>query len=176
MVTATVTDSTSVYLETYGGCKMPYRICKLLEVESGHMLTKHPDNCRSQKPVLQDQLQLAVAVDDTRVVPGQTISIAAQLTDFDSPEAQSVRFRIESQPWSDVTPPEKDSNLLTLATHHAPPACSPMLASTRHTRGRATLSFNSGALWEMISAINVGLSETTSQRVVVPSSNGKTSR
>jgi 6-pyruvoyltetrahydropterin/6-carboxytetrahydropterin synthase len=25
---------------------MPYRICKSLEVENGHMLTKHPDKCR----------------------------------------------------------------------------------------------------------------------------------
>ncbi|MCX7868933.1 MAG: 6-carboxytetrahydropterin synthase [Terrimicrobiaceae bacterium] len=25
---------------------MPYRICKIIEVESGHMLSKHPDYCR----------------------------------------------------------------------------------------------------------------------------------
>ncbi len=25
---------------------MPYRICKSLEIENGHMLTKHPDKCR----------------------------------------------------------------------------------------------------------------------------------
>ncbi len=25
---------------------MPYRICKTIEVESGHMLSKHPANCR----------------------------------------------------------------------------------------------------------------------------------
>jgi 6-pyruvoyltetrahydropterin/6-carboxytetrahydropterin synthase len=25
---------------------MPYRICKSIEVENGHMLTKHPDKCR----------------------------------------------------------------------------------------------------------------------------------
>lgn len=25
---------------------MPYRICKTFEVESGHMLSKHPDKCR----------------------------------------------------------------------------------------------------------------------------------
>lgn len=25
---------------------MPYRICKTIEVESGHMLSKHPENCR----------------------------------------------------------------------------------------------------------------------------------
>lgn len=25
---------------------MPYRICKTLEVENGHMLTRHPDKCR----------------------------------------------------------------------------------------------------------------------------------
>ncbi len=25
---------------------MPYRICKTLEIESGHMLTLHPDKCR----------------------------------------------------------------------------------------------------------------------------------
>lgn len=25
---------------------MPYRICKTFEVESGHMLAKHPDRCR----------------------------------------------------------------------------------------------------------------------------------
>lgn len=25
---------------------MPYRICKTFEVESGHMLAKHPDKCR----------------------------------------------------------------------------------------------------------------------------------
>lgn len=25
---------------------MPYRICKTLEIENGHMLSLHPDNCR----------------------------------------------------------------------------------------------------------------------------------
>jgi 6-pyruvoyltetrahydropterin/6-carboxytetrahydropterin synthase len=25
---------------------MPYRICKSIEIENGHMLTKHPDKCR----------------------------------------------------------------------------------------------------------------------------------
>jgi 6-pyruvoyltetrahydropterin/6-carboxytetrahydropterin synthase len=25
---------------------MPYRICKTLEIENGHMLSKHPDQCR----------------------------------------------------------------------------------------------------------------------------------
>jgi 6-pyruvoyltetrahydropterin/6-carboxytetrahydropterin synthase len=25
---------------------MPYRICKSLEIENGHMLSKHPDKCR----------------------------------------------------------------------------------------------------------------------------------
>lgn len=25
---------------------MPYRICKTIEIENGHMLTKHPDKCR----------------------------------------------------------------------------------------------------------------------------------
>lgn len=25
---------------------MPYRICKVLEVENAHMLSKHPDNCK----------------------------------------------------------------------------------------------------------------------------------
>ena len=25
---------------------MPYRICKTIEIESGHMLAKHPDKCR----------------------------------------------------------------------------------------------------------------------------------
>lgn len=25
---------------------MPYRICKALEIENGHMLSKHPDSCR----------------------------------------------------------------------------------------------------------------------------------
>jgi len=25
---------------------MPYRICKVFEVESGHLLSKHPDQCR----------------------------------------------------------------------------------------------------------------------------------
>ncbi len=25
---------------------MPYRICKVIEVESGHMLSKHPENCK----------------------------------------------------------------------------------------------------------------------------------
>ena len=25
---------------------MPYRICKQIEVENGHMLSKHPDNCK----------------------------------------------------------------------------------------------------------------------------------
>lgn len=25
---------------------MPYRICKTIEIESGHMLTHHPDKCR----------------------------------------------------------------------------------------------------------------------------------
>jgi 6-pyruvoyltetrahydropterin/6-carboxytetrahydropterin synthase len=26
--------------------KMPYRVCKTIDVESGHMLSKHPDKCR----------------------------------------------------------------------------------------------------------------------------------
>jgi len=25
---------------------MPYRICKTIEIENGHLLTKHPDKCR----------------------------------------------------------------------------------------------------------------------------------
>lgn len=25
---------------------MPYRICKMFEIENGHMLSKHPDKCR----------------------------------------------------------------------------------------------------------------------------------
>jgi 6-pyruvoyltetrahydropterin/6-carboxytetrahydropterin synthase len=25
---------------------MPYRICKAFEIENGHMLSKHPDNCK----------------------------------------------------------------------------------------------------------------------------------
>ena len=25
---------------------MPYRVCKTIEIESGHMLTRHPDKCR----------------------------------------------------------------------------------------------------------------------------------
>src|SRR5438046_1187717 len=25
---------------------MPFRICKTIEIESGHMLSKHPDKCR----------------------------------------------------------------------------------------------------------------------------------
>jgi len=25
---------------------MPYRICKTIEIESGHMLSKHPENCK----------------------------------------------------------------------------------------------------------------------------------
>lgn len=25
---------------------MPYRVCKSIEVESGHMLSKHPENCK----------------------------------------------------------------------------------------------------------------------------------
>ena len=25
---------------------MPYRICKILEIENGHMLSKHPDKCK----------------------------------------------------------------------------------------------------------------------------------
>ena len=25
---------------------MPYRICKTIEIENGHMLARHPDNCR----------------------------------------------------------------------------------------------------------------------------------
>ena len=25
---------------------MPYRICKTIEIENGHMLSKHPDNCK----------------------------------------------------------------------------------------------------------------------------------
>ena len=25
---------------------MPYRICKTIDIENGHMLTKHPDKCR----------------------------------------------------------------------------------------------------------------------------------
>ena len=25
---------------------MPYRVCKTIDIESGHMLSKHPDKCR----------------------------------------------------------------------------------------------------------------------------------
>lgn len=25
---------------------MPYRVCKMIEIENGHMLSKHPDKCR----------------------------------------------------------------------------------------------------------------------------------
>ena len=25
---------------------MPYRICKTIDIENGHMLSKHPDKCR----------------------------------------------------------------------------------------------------------------------------------
>ena len=25
---------------------MPYRVCKVIEIENGHMLSKHPDKCR----------------------------------------------------------------------------------------------------------------------------------
>ena len=25
---------------------MPYRICRIFEIENGHMLSKHPDKCR----------------------------------------------------------------------------------------------------------------------------------
>ncbi len=25
---------------------MPYRVCKIIEIENGHMLSKHPDKCR----------------------------------------------------------------------------------------------------------------------------------
>ena len=28
------------------GDNMPYRICKTIEIENGHMLSKHPDKCR----------------------------------------------------------------------------------------------------------------------------------
>lgn len=61
---------------------------------------------RNRIAVLQDELQLKATSNDTRVVPGQTISIAAQLTDYDNPEAQGVRFGIEPQPWSGITRPD----------------------------------------------------------------------
>jgi LmbE family N-acetylglucosaminyl deacetylase len=60
---------------------------------------------RNRVAALQDELQLKVTAGDTRVVPGQTISIAAQLTDFGSAEAQSIRFRIDSSVWRDTAPP-----------------------------------------------------------------------
>ena len=61
---------------------------------------------RNRVATLQDELQLKATVNDTRAVPGQTISIAAQLTDYDRSEAQSVRFRIAPRSWSGVTPPD----------------------------------------------------------------------
>lgn len=66
------------------------------------------DSLRTRKnrvSVLQDELQLEVRPADTRVVPGQNVSIAASITDFGTHEAQSVRFRIEPNPWCDTTPP-----------------------------------------------------------------------
>lgn len=55
---------------------MPYRICKTFEIESGHMLSKHPDKCRfphghSRKVefVLEsDQLDASDMVCDFKVV------------------------------------------------------------------------------------------------------------
>ena len=28
------------------GTSMPYRVCKIIEIENGHMLSQHPDKCR----------------------------------------------------------------------------------------------------------------------------------
>lgn len=61
---------------------------------------------RNRVAILQDELQLEVEPGDMRVIPGQTLSIAASLTDFGTPETQSVRFRIEPRPWSAITPPD----------------------------------------------------------------------
>ncbi|MCL4691395.1 MAG: PIG-L family deacetylase [Candidatus Hydrogenedentes bacterium] len=61
---------------------------------------------RNRVSVLQYELQLDVHPADTRVVPGQIVSIAASFTDFGTPEAQSVRFRIEPRPWFDMAPPD----------------------------------------------------------------------
>lgn len=60
---------------------------------------------RNRVAILQDELQLEVEPGDVRVIPGQTVSIAASLTDFGTPDAQSVRFRIEPRPWSGIEPP-----------------------------------------------------------------------
>lgn len=57
---------------------MPYRICKTFEIESGHMLSKHPEKCRfphghSRKVefVLEaDSLDAADMVCDFKVVKG----------------------------------------------------------------------------------------------------------
>jgi LmbE family N-acetylglucosaminyl deacetylase len=61
---------------------------------------------RNRVAILQDELQLKVEANDMRVVPGQTVAIAASLTDFGAPETQSVRFRIVPQPWSGIEPPD----------------------------------------------------------------------
>jgi LmbE family N-acetylglucosaminyl deacetylase len=60
---------------------------------------------RNRVAILQDELQLEVEPGDLRVIPGQTVSISASLTDFGTPETQSVRFRIEPRPWSKIEPP-----------------------------------------------------------------------
>ena len=46
MVIVTATVCKSDCLETEKEPEMPYRICKTLEVENAHMLSKHPDNCK----------------------------------------------------------------------------------------------------------------------------------
>ncbi len=62
--------------------------------------------CRDRVAALQDELQLKATADDTRAVPGQTVSVTVEVTDYGSPEAQSVRFSIEPRPWSGITAPD----------------------------------------------------------------------
>ena len=67
---------------------MPYRICKTFEIESGHLLSKHPDKCRSphghsrtvEVVVAADELDANDMVCDFRAVKS---ALAAFLESWD---------------------------------------------------------------------------------------------
>lgn len=67
---------------------MPFRICKTLEIENGHMLSRHPDKCRfphghSRKVefvIESDDLDAAGMVCDFKVVKE---AVAAELDRYD---------------------------------------------------------------------------------------------
>lgn len=52
------------------------------------------------------ELDIRGQVDDSEVVPGQPVTVTAQLTDFGAEDVKSVTFFIEPAPWVRLTPPE----------------------------------------------------------------------